>query len=77
MSFSPDQNGDAGALSTGWSVTCGLMAAAAGCSVGNMPTVVLAVSVTAADLIRRIAGRVAHRRYATALTRARRVDGGI
>ena len=69
------QSGDDGALSTGWSVTCGLLAAVIAFSTGNVPLVVFALGVTAADLVRRMARFVMNREHIYYTHRPSRIDG--
>jgi hypothetical protein len=75
MSWVDCQSGDDGALTAGWSVTCGLIAAVTAFGTGNMPLVVFALSVTALDLARRMAGRVMNREPSNYLHRRSGVDG--
>jgi hypothetical protein len=60
-----DHQTDDGALSTGWSVLCGSTAAGIGFYTGNQPLIVVALSVTAADLVRRVAIQVLNRQRRT------------
>ena len=54
MSIHENQTVDDGKLSTTWSLACGALAAGVSYSVGNVPMIVLALSVTVADLATRI-----------------------
>jgi hypothetical protein len=59
MASANDRSDDDLALSTGWSVTCGLVAALASSWVGNVPLTVIALGVTVLDLARRLPRRIA------------------
>jgi hypothetical protein len=58
ISWLDGQSADDGALTAGWSVTCGLLAALIALGTANVPLVIFALSVTATDLARRLACRL-------------------
>ena len=75
MSWVDRQSGDDGALTAAWSVTCGSIAAVIALATGNVPLAVFALSVTATDLVRRLAYRVMNPEPSSYPHRRSRVDG--